>query len=215
MCERRGKMERFVACGTEGFLNSRFGREMLRHRRIEFVEKKQWRLDIDSNGGERDCYDELKPTYLCVSSDDGAHLGSARLLPLTGRSMIKEVFPTLLDIGVGGHDQCWEITRLVGAPGSGPKVFRQIMLAGLEFAECEQIESFYGVTTPAMAKVLNRLGWPSHCLRSAISAEGRIISCRWKVSEQTTGRIRRLVEIDQRRLAHKALQAEGQKNASA
>lgn len=208
-------MKRFVACGTEDFLNSRFGREMLQHRRMEFVDKKQWRLEVDAQGCERDCYDRLTPTYLCVSDGDGGHLGSARLLPLTGRSMIEEVFPTLLDVTTIEADRSWEITRLVGAPGFGSTVLRQILLAGLEFAERRQIESFYGVTTPAMAKILNRLGWPSDRLRSAISAEGQIISCRWRVSQESTGRLRFLAEADRCRLDQKKRQFAGRLNVSA
>lgn len=192
-------MRRFVAFGSEEFLNSRFGREMLRDRRIEFVEKRQWGLSVDANGGERDSYDGPSATYLCVADDEGRHMGSARLLPMNGRNMAAEVFPSFFNERSFTDPYAWEVSRFLGSPGSGTSVFRQIMLAGLEFAELTLATGFFGVTTPTMTRVHARLGWTPKKLCCGISAEGRIVSCRWDITPGLMGRMRSLTLRDRLR----------------
>lgn len=193
-------MRRFVAYGTEGFLESRYGREMLGDRRKEFIEKRQWGLTVDATGCERDCYDGPSATYVCVADENGRHKGSARLLPMNGSNMAADVFPSLFNQECFGEAQTWEVSRFLGSPGSGTSVFRQIMLAGLEFAARNQITSYLGVTTPLMMRVHARLGWAPEKLRGGISAEGRIVSCRWNVTPDLTTRMRDLTLRDQRNL---------------
>src|SRR5690606_36725130 len=45
---------------------------------------------------EIDAYDALKPTYIIALDVDGSVLGSARMLPTTGPTMLATTFPVLL-----------------------------------------------------------------------------------------------------------------------
>lgn len=60
-----------------------------------FKERLDW--DVSVTGGlEIDQYDAFKPTYLLALQRRGV-VGSVRLLPTTGRNMLADTFPVLLD----------------------------------------------------------------------------------------------------------------------
>lgn len=69
--------------------------QMFRDRKTEFVDRKGWALNVDAEGQERDEYDDLNPIYIIATDDSGEHLGSTRLLPTTGRTMIADHFSHL------------------------------------------------------------------------------------------------------------------------
>jgi acyl homoserine lactone synthase len=46
---------------------------------------------------EMDQFDEMRPTYILCLSTSSVVVGCARLLPATDRTMLREVFPQLLD----------------------------------------------------------------------------------------------------------------------
>jgi acyl homoserine lactone synthase len=83
---------------------------MFKLRHEVFKERLNW--DVGSSAGrERDDFDDLDPVYI-VCEQDGEVLGSWRLLPTTGRYMLRDVFPELLH---GAPAPCapdvWEISR--------------------------------------------------------------------------------------------------------
>ena len=69
--------------------------EMHRLRYRIFRERLGW--DVRTSGGvEVDEFDALHPTYLLQKGDDEQVHGCVRLLPSTGPTMLREIFPVLL-----------------------------------------------------------------------------------------------------------------------
>ena len=68
---------------------------MYRLRRRVFRERLDWSVSV-SGEFELDVYDTLGPTYLLLMSDAGELVGSVRLLPTTGPTMLSDTFPGLL-----------------------------------------------------------------------------------------------------------------------
>ncbi len=70
--------------------------EMHRLRARIFRGRLQWNVSCTS-GMEMDQFDEMRPTYILCLSTSSVVVGCARLLPATDRTMLREVFPQLLD----------------------------------------------------------------------------------------------------------------------
>ena len=60
-----------------------------------FKDRLDWDVSV-SNGLEIDQYDTFKPTYL-LALERTEVVGCVRLLPTTGRNMLADTFPVLLD----------------------------------------------------------------------------------------------------------------------
>lgn len=93
---------------------SRFGSQidaMHRLRARVFRDRLRWEVDVQ-DGREIDDFDRIDPTYL-LSHDDvsGRLLGCVRLLPTTGPTMLREVFPTLLPDDDVMSPTIWECSR--------------------------------------------------------------------------------------------------------
>lgn len=64
------------------------------------------------NGIERDDYDDLSPTYVIHQQEDDEVTACVRLLPTTGRNMLRDSFPQLLDGADAPEGQeLWESSR--------------------------------------------------------------------------------------------------------
>ena len=84
---------------------------MFLDRAAQFRDRLGWEVSVDSNGWERDQYDDLDPLYVIWRLPDGTHGGSMRFLPTMGRTMTNEYFSGLVG-GVPFHDpMTWECTR--------------------------------------------------------------------------------------------------------
>ena len=71
--------------------------EMFTARKRLFADRLGWDVTIDENGWETDQYDPLHPLYLIATDEKGSHVGSLRLLPTTGDTMLRDVFASVFD----------------------------------------------------------------------------------------------------------------------
>jgi acyl homoserine lactone synthase len=93
---------------------------MFRNRALTFSERLGWNVQVQ-NGHERDEFDDANPLYL-VSVDPytNKYWGSLRLLPTTGRNMLRDVFPFLLDDGEYIESATiWESSRICCVAAEG------------------------------------------------------------------------------------------------
>ncbi len=58
----------------------------------------EWDVTI-TDGGERDQYDDMNPTYILATFGGNKVVGCARLLPAAGPTMLERTFPQLLADG--------------------------------------------------------------------------------------------------------------------
>ena len=157
--------------------------EMFRERGSVFKEKLGWSLRTDEAGREMDEYDGLNPLYNIVTDEAGRHLGSTRLMPTTGRTMIADHFANLTDGVPICSAAIWEVTRFFVSPSAGRRAAPALMWAGCDLALRSGVEFYVGVTGAHMVRVFSACGWAPEVIGRGESAEGEIVACLWSVSE--------------------------------
>jgi N-acyl-L-homoserine lactone synthetase len=86
-----------------------------------YIEERGWaalRAKQAVEGFERDEYDDALAHYLLAIDDDASVLGAMRLRPASGRSLMADHFPQLIEGPQPPHfdEGDWELTRLLRAP---------------------------------------------------------------------------------------------------
>ena len=165
--------------------------QMFRDRRLQFVERHGWELEIDAAGRELDQYDRENPLYLIVSDEAGRHLGSTRLMPTTGPTMISDVFSHLTDDVEISSPTVWECTRFAISREATRRVAPAIMWAGCALALRSGVSHYVSVTGTHLIRVFKASGWEPEIFGRADSPEGEICACFWEVNEEVCDRLRR------------------------
>jgi acyl homoserine lactone synthase len=135
-------------------------------RRRVFSDRLDWTVSV-SDGLEIDQYDALTPTYLLVV-DGRDVVGCVRLLPTTGRNMLADTFPVLLD----GRDApkaatIWESSRfcvdtqkVAATAENGLKEATFLLFAAMiEWGQQHELQAIATVTDLRIERILRRAGW--------------------------------------------------------
>lgn len=170
--------------------------QMFGDRRAIFKERLGWALDSDAEGRERDAYDSENPLYLIQTDEAGRHLGSTRLMPTTGPTMIADHFSHLTDGVAVASATIWEVTRFHVSKLATRRSAPGLMWAGCEFARRAGVSFYVGVTGAHMVRVFTACGWAPEVIGRGESAEGEIVACLWEVSEALTERLAERAGID-------------------
>jgi acyl homoserine lactone synthase len=131
-----------------------------------FKERLDWDVSV-AGGLEIDQYDTFMPTYL-LALEQSEVVGCVRLLPTTGRNMLADTFPVLLD----GHAapnaaRIWESSRFcvdtknVGATAeNGLREATFLLFAAMiEWGKQLDLQAIATVTDLRMERILRRAGW--------------------------------------------------------
>jgi len=153
--------------------------QMFRMRACAFKVRRRWSVEIKGEL-EHDGFDDCAPKYL-FAHVDGILLGSLRILPSTGPTMIADVFPEILggqQIPVGPHVA--EVSRLCIDPhlimnildGVTPNMITRTMLSAL-FAEMARVHThtLIGVHDLMVERILRQSGWPPQRLGRPIRTD--------------------------------------------
>ena len=159
-------MKVIVRTHTELVHDSGLARGMHRLRGRVFKERLNWDVSV-SDGLEIDLYDTFKPTYLLAVEQDEV-VGCVRLLPTTGRNMLADTFPVLLD----GHaapkaTRIWESSRFCvdtkNVAASAENGLREatflLFAAMIEWGQQRDLQAIATVTDLRMERILRRAGW--------------------------------------------------------
>ncbi|PPQ14469.1 conjugal transfer protein TraI [Bradyrhizobium sp. AC87j1] len=139
---------------------------MHRLRRRVFKDRLDWDVSV-SNGLEIDQYDTFKPTYLLVLEQNDV-VGCVRLLPTTGRNMLADTFPVLLDGNPAPKaTTIWESSRFCvdtkSAAATAENGLRKatflLFAAMIEWGQQHNLQAIATVTDLRMERVLRRAGW--------------------------------------------------------
>ncbi|MBJ7402575.1 MAG: GNAT family N-acetyltransferase [Bradyrhizobium sp.] len=139
---------------------------MHRLRARVFKERLDW--DVSVTGGmEIDQYDAFRPTYLLVVERREV-VGCVRLLPTTGRNMLADTFPVLLD----GHAapraaSIWESSRfcvdtknVAATAANGLREATFLLFAAMiEWGQQCGLQAIATVTDLRLERILRRAGW--------------------------------------------------------
>lgn len=131
-----------------------------------FKERLDWDVSA-ADGLEIDQYDTLKPTYL-LALEQREVVGCVRLLPTTGRNMLADTFPVLLD----GHAapraaNIWESSRfcidtknVAATAENGLREATFLLFAAMiEWGQQRDLQAIATVTDLRMERILRRAGW--------------------------------------------------------
>lgn len=151
--------------------------QMFRLRANVFFDELGWDVKVE-NGQERDLYDNLSPVYLVWRGEKTkALLGSLRLLPTTGPTLLNDIFhatlPADYDLSAPG---IWEGTRLcvdqraLGKehPEMEPKfAFCKMLLALCELGVDKGIQTLISNYEPPTKRLYQMAGAPLEFLGKA------------------------------------------------
>lgn len=141
---------------------------MFRFRYKVFYEHLQWDV-ANTNGMERDSFDDLNPVYILARNHGKEVEGFWRLLPTTGPYMLKDTFPQLLCGSSAPRDPAiWELSRFAVMPCTSDERSQAVMntlafamiRSAFDFAKQHGIERYVTVTSVALERLLKRTGLP-------------------------------------------------------
>ncbi|WP_407169113.1 acyl-homoserine-lactone synthase [Bradyrhizobium sp. ORS 111] len=142
--------------------------EMHRLRYRVFKQRLDWNVEV-SGDMEVDEFDVLRPVHLLLRSTDGRIQGCVRLLPSTGPTMLREIFPILLDGQRAPRSaQVWESSRFAldvrsdapKAAGGLAAATYELFAGMIEFGLSTGLTEIVTVTDARMDRILRRAGWP-------------------------------------------------------
>jgi acyl homoserine lactone synthase len=143
-------------------------KQMHRLRAKVFGERLEWDVTV-ADGGERDQYDDLDPTYILATSGGNKVVGCARLLPAVGPTMLELTFPQLLRDGslnanaamIESSRFCVDTTLPAGRGGGQLHLVTLTMFAGIiEWSMANGYDKIVTATDLRFERILNRAGWP-------------------------------------------------------
>ncbi len=142
-------------------------KQMYRLRADVFGGRLEWDVTV-MDGGERDQYDELNPTYILATSGNKV-VGCARLLPAVGPTMLELTFPQLLKDGSLNANTamtessrfCVDTTLPAGRREGQLHLATLTMFAGIiEWSMANGYDKIVTATDLRFERILNRAGWP-------------------------------------------------------
>jgi acyl homoserine lactone synthase len=131
-----------------------------------FKERLDWDVSV-CNGMEIDQYDTFKPTYLLALEQNDV-VGCVRLLPTTGRNMLADTFPVLLDGNAAPRAaRIWESSRFCVDTKSAAATVENglrkatflLFAAMIEWGQQHNLQAIATVTDVRMERILRRAGW--------------------------------------------------------
>jgi acyl homoserine lactone synthase len=181
--------------------------DMHRLRKRVFKDRLGWNVSVTPGGLEVDDFDLPEAVYLLAVSDDGRVIGNWRLLPSTGPTMIRKVWPQFLDsIDMPRSPLVWEASRFAvsssdeqSAKGMAQtNLATQELFCGLtELCLLCDIREIFTMYDLRIARLLKRLDCNPHRLSSRVEIDGHTsyVGC-FKTDETMLTRLRAATGIN-------------------
>lgn len=138
-------------------------RSMFAARKRVFVDLLGWELPIVAGHFEVDRFDDPLAQYLLLTSPEGSHRGSTRLLHTDCPHLLGELYPQLCPSGVPAGPTIREITRFCLDPALNARERRatrnQLVTALAEHALAYGISAYTGIAARAWFDQIARFGW--------------------------------------------------------
>ena len=153
---------------------------MFRLRYEVFVQRLGWILEC-RDGMEMDQFDNELAVYLVLRNNENEVLASARLLPMSGPTLLGDVFPFLIEgIEIPSTPDIWEVTRVavdhrktrIDSVRRCGSVAGTLFCAIFEFALAMGLTHLVSVSDTRMERILVRKGWRIERLGSVHHLDG-------------------------------------------
>ena len=179
--------------------------QMHRARASVFHDRLRWAVKVE-HGWEIDRYDlEHDPVYLLCIDAGGLAIGSLRLLPTTGETMLKGDFATMFDEDVCFESPtAWECTRFCVHPAGDrdlaafQHVSTELLIGICDLALQSGIDQIVGLYDQRMVRIYRRIGWSPSPLATTERATERLTVGIWDVSAQALQRMQARLDFDAR-----------------
>jgi acyl homoserine lactone synthase len=171
------------------------------YRHEVFVRRLGWTIPTSTGNqtSEWDQFDEGATVHIVALSPGCRDCGCARLMPTTGRYMLRDVFPELL--GPEPHlasTTLWELSRFAGSapksrdnsPGGHNAPGMQLFPYALALAASFGATDVIGVVSRSVERLYHRSGLNLQRIHPAVTARnGGIVACSIELSPATFGRL--------------------------
>ncbi|MBB6125210.1 acyl-homoserine-lactone synthase [Sphingobium subterraneum] len=169
---------------------------MFEDRRRLFVEMMGWDVPVTNGRFEIDQFDGPDALYITEFGDEGAHLGSLRLLPSSGPHILADLFAGLCEHGVPRGPGIYEITRLCLPSRLGSqerlRVRNRLISAMVDYALDAGIHCLTGVVRPGFRTSVLAMGWKASPLGPVRTIDGMALGAfRIEVAADTPARLAR------------------------
>lgn len=177
-----------IATGTVRCLPREVYAGFARYRHKVFVEKLGWQLSCD-DGMESDQFDGPDTLYVIARSPAGQVIGGARLLPTTGRYLLADVFPQLLN---GQPAPCspelWELSRFAAADLDRVRADQAqfsspiavgLLRAAIEAARDRGARRLITVSPLGVERLLRKAGFRAHRAGPPVVVDGHLLFACW------------------------------------
>jgi acyl-homoserine lactone synthase len=152
---------------------------MFRARKEVFVDLLKWDVPVIDGEYEIDSFDDERAEYLIVTSEQGRHLGSARLLQTEGPHILGTLFPFLCAGRVPEGRGILEITRFcldLHQPAAARRLTRNRLVSALvTFALDRGIHTYTGVAEITWLQQILAFGWKCRPLGIPQKLDGRMV----------------------------------------
>ena len=154
---------------------------MFKDRANQFVSRHGWPdLSVDNNGWETDKYDRLDPLYVVIESAQGAHVGSVRLMPMSGPNMLHDYFNDLIPKDTYRERGVWECTRFLKSPSAPSVTSLELFIGVHKLLEEAHIDCVLGLFNTPMLRIYRVLGWEPEVIAKRCDPTARLFVGRWK-----------------------------------
>ena len=158
---------------------------MFAARKSVFVDLLRWNVPVRDGCHEIDQFDDDRARYIILLSDDGRHLGSARLLPTTRPHILDTLFPNLCEQAPPCGPHTLEITRFCLDRAlraiDRRKIRDQLVTAIVEHAVEHGVTTYTGVAEMGWFQQILSFGWDCRPLGLPVEHEGAML-CALKIA---------------------------------
>lgn len=169
---------------------------MFADRKAQFGDRLKWEVAIENERYERDQYDAANPIYIIVGDDAGNHLGSMRLMPVSGPTMIFDYFASAAT-GIKKDDPgIWECTRFCLSPNAPRRVASIILATAARCMPDLGATEFVGVFDQRMVRIYQIAGARPEIIGRIQTKEGLVMAGRWCFSDDVFDVLMRRPGVD-------------------
>jgi N-acyl-L-homoserine lactone synthetase len=158
--------------------HARVSSQMFRDRARQFKVRLGWDVHVTADGVEVDDYD-APPAVYAIASDQGRHVGSVRLKPTTGPTMINDHFGDLAGRPLMSKGLA-EVTRFCLAPDAPKGTAAALMLATNAWGAACDLEGVLAVFDFRMERIYRLLGHAPEVLGSRGEGRARVSAGIWR-----------------------------------
>lgn len=169
-------------------------RAMFAARKQVFVDLLKWDVPVLDGKYEVDQFDDVHATYLVLTDTDGAHLGSARLLPTIRPHILGTLYPRLCETTPPSGASIFEVTRFCldrRLRAAERRHVRDTLIAGLvDHALLAGITAYSAVAEMGWLQQILSFGWRCAPLGLPQPVDGKLVGAiRIDIERDTPARL--------------------------